>query len=90
MLISFTPSLPCHILQEYVLERYLGLFPGKESLAHPLPPNFKCCLLLVKYPYCSRWGMLLPNCQICYSSIVYNLFCHCLVRVKRCIGFVYR
>ncbi len=23
---------------------YLGLFPGKESLAHPLPPNYKPCL----------------------------------------------
>jgi hypothetical protein len=27
--------------------------------------------------------MLLPNCQmIYYSSIVYDLFCHCLVHVK--------
>ncbi len=32
-------------------------------------------------------GMLLPNCQIYYSSIVYDLFCHCLVHVKKVYRF---
>jgi hypothetical protein len=28
--------------------------------------------------------MLSPIYQVCYSSIVYDLFCHCLVHVKMC------
>jgi hypothetical protein len=43
MLISFKPP-------------YLGLFPDKESLAAPLPPNYKPCLLLVPVTLLIRVG----------------------------------
>ncbi len=39
MLISYNPSLPCHIsTREYVLGCYLGLFPGNESWTHKAVP----------------------------------------------------
>jgi hypothetical protein len=31
--------------------------------------------------------MLLPNSQMCYSSVMYDLFCYCLVHVKTVCRF---
>jgi hypothetical protein len=56
MLISFYLFLPCHISTKYALKCYLGLFSSEESWAHPLPPNYKPCLLLVQLTLLFRIG----------------------------------
>jgi hypothetical protein len=82
MLISFNPSLPCNIStrEARVLPRIVFEQGILGSILNPVNYWFK-------KPYCFGWGMLLPNCQICYSCIVYDLFCHCLMHVERVYRF---
>jgi hypothetical protein len=70
-------------------ECVLGLYFLARNLEHiPLLPISKPCLLnWFRKPWCSGWGMLLPNCPMCFSFIVYVLLCHCMVHVKKVCRF---
>ncbi len=61
------------------------IFPSKESWAHPLPQWLT--LSLVQYTLIVLGDGCCCLYLICCSSIMIVFFCHCLVHVKKLVGF---